>query len=302
MKTPRINLTKRGKPKGVLIVEAVVAAFLMIFAFAASTALFHGALQWEAQGSNVRRASMVAEKKVGEIRAWSETYHRTRSFDQGWTAPITGPQADYLEAPGFQITVKASLPEYRRILHTNETPPDGMYSPTSHFYDQAAFQPVPAFPADFPDNRQVNPTYGTFSYVRGFNSSFRQVEVTVKYSNSNREFRLVTLVGDPLPRANPAVSFTRVSGSGSLSGGQKADYRVNITGPGGRVLDDIVCIWGVDLARTTGAVRVQPKDANAREVRVFHDVGSSPGVVYLSVRFRYRGRQYTTYSDPFDVS
>lgn len=286
-----------GDHRGVLIVEAVIAAFLMVFAFAASTSLFHAALQWESESGNVRLASLVAEKKLGEIRAWSKVHHASNPFDEGWTAPITGPQAPYPEAPGFVITVIADQPSYLPNPHTTFTPPPGLYSPTSHFFSPPPA--VPALPADF-ENGQKNPLYETFSRVRTFNQSSRRVQIEVRYGNGeSRLFRLVSLVTDPLPAGNPTITIERVSGPSTLSVGNPADYRVTVR-VGGNRIDDVVCLWGVD-PRSTGAVVLKPKDSNGRECRVRRPSYGNPGQTRLAVRLRYRGREYTQMSSSINV-
>jgi hypothetical protein len=291
---------RRSHPRGVLIVEAVVAAFLMIFAFAAASTLFHSALQWEAQSGNVRRAALIAQKKIGEIRAWSEEYHSSHAFDEGWTSPITGIQADYAEAPGFEIEVIADQPHYDSIPSTGDTPPDGMYSPTSHFWS-----PPPAsaaLPNDF-ENPQKNPDYATFSRVRTFNASYRRVQVIVRYGNGgSREFRAVTLVGDPITPASsgePSISISRSAGPASVGPGDAADYSVTIS-LGGHDLDDMVCLWGVD-PESTGSLIVKPLDSNGRGARIIRPTWGNAGTSRLAVRIRYRGRQYSKLSDPITV-
>lgn len=268
----------------------------MIFAFAASSALFHAALQWESQGSNVRRAALVAEKKIGEIRAWSETYHASHPFDQGWDT-IDGAQAEYPEAPGFAIEVIADLPSYDTNPTTGVTPPNGLYGPTSHFY--APVPAIPALPDDFA-NPQKNPIYSTFSRVRTFDESMRRVQVVVRYGLANSKvFRSVTLVGDPLVDEAPTISISRTGGPANLSVGNPADYSVSVQ-VGGHEVPDVVCLWGVD-PDSTGAVFVKPKDSNGREARIFRPTFGNPGVTRLVVRLRYRGQEYSQPSDVINV-
>ena len=277
-----------------------MAAFLMIFAFAASSSLFHAALQWESQGSNVRRAALVAEKKIGEIRAWSEEFHTTHSFDEGWDS-IDGVQPEYPEAPGFEITVIADLPTYDPNPTTGLTPPPGLYGPTSHFW--ATVPGIPALPNDFA-NPQKNPTYSTFSRARTFDKSVRRVQVVVRYGLANsRVFRSVTLVGDPIVSnggSDPAITISPViPGPSSVSVGSPADYSVKVEVQGHEV-PDVVCLWGVD-PDSTGAVFVKPTDANGRGARVFRPSFGNPGTTRLAVRLRYRGQEYTKFSDSINV-
>jgi hypothetical protein len=269
----------------------------MIFAFAASTSLFHAALQWESQGGNVRKAALVAEKKIGEIRAWSEEHHATHPFDDGWAPPITGPQTDYPEAAGFAIEVIANLPTYEANPNTGATPLDGLYSPTSHFWMPPPV--VPNLPGDF-ENPQKNQIYSTFSRVRTFERSVRRVQVIVRYgANGAREFRTVTLIGDPITPGNPTITFNRIGGGANVSAGNPADYEVNVE-VGGHNVDDVVCLWGVDPL-STGAVLVKPKDSNGRQARVFRPNFGNAGTTRLAVRLRYRGREYTAFSESINV-
>lgn len=284
--------------RGVLIIEAVVAAFLMVFAFAASSSLFHAALQWESQSGNVRQAALVAERKIGEIRVWSEDHHAGAPFDDGWAPPITGPQTDYVDAPGFNMTVIADQPSYQSPAGI-PNPPPGLYSPTSHFW----FPPpvIPALPNDF-ENAQKNQQYATFARVRTFNSSVRRVQVDVRYgSNGSRLYRAVTLVGDPITPSvgDPTITFTRLAGPANLSSGEAADYGVTVTVSGHEV-DDIVCLWGL-TPESTGTLLVKPMDSNGRTARVIRPTWGNPGSSKLAVRLRYRGRQWADSSTAINV-
>ena len=277
-----------------------MAAFLMLFAFAAASTLFNSALQWESQTSNLRRAALVAQKKVGEIRAWSKDYHATHAFSDGWVPPITGPQTDYPEAPGLTMEVIANQPHYDTIPSTGETPLDGMYSPTSHFWTNPPASA--ALPGDF-ENPQKNPDYATFSRVRTFDASFRRVQVIVRYGNGGaREFRAVTLVGDPITPAaasEPVITITRSDGPANVGPGDAADYQVSVQ-VGGYEMEDVVCLWGLD-PESTGSLIVKPLDSNGRGARIIRPTWANPGTSRLAVRLRYRGRQYSELSDSINV-
>ena len=291
--------------RGTLIVEAVVAAFLMVFAFAASTSLFHAALQWESQGGNVRMAAMVAQRKVGEIRNWSESFHATNKFADGWNT-IDGIQTPYPDAPDFEIEVLQDLPVYRinsPVTPIPPTPDPGMYSPTSHFFVQPppVANPLPTPPKDFV-NPQKNPFYATFSRVRTFPESYRRVQVVVRYgANNSREYRAVTLVGGPItrPTSAPAITITRTAGNATLALDDPADYEVSFQ-VNGHAVEDVVFLWGVDPT-STGAVAVKPKDSNGRSARAFRPLFGNPGQTKLAVRCRYRGKEYYQLSDTINV-
>lgn len=291
---------KKRRPLGVLLVEAVVAAFLMLFAFAAASSLFDASLRWEASGANVRRAALLAEREIGKLRAWSLEAHSSTPFDAGWGS-VTGIRPADPEAPGFEIEVLADLPRYGRNPTTGEVAPPGVYSPTSHFWAPLLFDPAPALPASFP-NPQKDETYQTYARVRSFESSFRRVQVIVRYGQGGeKEFRAVTLVGDPIVPITPVLRFQRVSGPSSLGAGAAADYSVSLTdGAGGHTVEDMVALWSAD-PKGTGAVRILPLDANGRRARVFRDPNATPGETRLAVRVRYRGQEVSGFSDPINV-
>jgi hypothetical protein len=289
----------RLSARGVLIAEAVVAAFLMVFAFAASSALFNAALQWETQSNSVRRAALLADKELEKVRAWSRAYHQTHSFSDGWVAPVTGIQASDVDSSGFEVEIVADQPFYRQNPNTGATAPRAIHSPTSHFYEP--LPAVAAFPKDFA-NQQKNLYYQTFSYVRSFPASARRVQAIVRYgSEGDKEFRAVTVITDPMARLTPSVTFNRTQGPVSLSAASRAaDYEVVVTA-GGHRLEDVVCLWGVD-PESTGAVIIKPMDANGRQARVIRDTWAVSGTTTrLAVRMRYRGVEYTFFSDPINI-
>ncbi len=281
------------------MIEGVVAAFLMVFAFAAASALFDASLRWEAQSSNMRRAALVAEKAVGELRAWSQSTHATSAFDLGWSSR-TGVRPPYAEAPGFEVEILADLPRYGQNPTTGETAPPDVYSPTSHVYVLPPAPPL-GLTDDFV-NPQKDPRYSTFAQARTFPKSFRRVQVIVRYADGTKEYRLTTLVGDPIAQIRPQITFNRVSGSASLSPGRAADWSATLRGSGGHQIDDVVFLWGVE-PRSTGAVIIKPKDSNGRTARVWCDPHASPGgTTRLAVRCRYRGQEITEFSDPISVN
>lgn len=262
----------------------------MIFAFAVSAMLFNAALQWEARSDSVRQAAFLAERKLGEIRAWSEEYHATHPFDDGWSPPITGIQSGFVGSSGFEIEVMADQPTYGRSPTSGLTPPAGMYSPTSHYYLLSG-EP----------NKQRNTEYSTYPYTRDLSSSYRRVQVIVRYgTNNSREFRAVTLVGDPLTKpSNLQITITPTSGGGGVSPGNPLEYEVRVN-VNGHVVRDVVCLWGV-IPTSTGTVQLTPLDPNGRTVRVTRPSFGNPGTTRLSARIRYRGREYLETSGPISV-
>lgn len=286
------------------MIEGVVAAFLMVFAFAAATALFDASLKWEAQGSNARMASLVAERALGELRAWSLKAHSTTPFDSGWAA-VTGNRGSYPETPGFEVQIIADQPTYEENPTTRQTAPPGIYSPASHLWMPLDVppavprpaDPLPPIPQDF-ENPQKDPKYLTFARVRTFPKSFRRVQVIVRYAGGTKDYRLVSLVGDPIVEIRPQVTFT---GPSSLGPGSAGDYTAVVRDVGGQVIEDVVCLWGVDPLGT-GALIIKPIDSNGRRARVWRDPSAQSGSTKLAVRLRYRGVEFTEFSNPISVN
>lgn len=296
------------REQGVLMVEGVIAAFLMVFAFAAASSLFDASLRWEAVGANKRRAALVAERALGEIRAQLQA--GSGSFESRWASiPAT---MSFEEAPGFDVTIDVALPTYK--VHSkaefnkgggSESIPPGLYSPTSHLWVPDDFgsanPPLPSLPNDF-DDPQKDDVYKTYARVRTFPESARRVQVTVVYGDGTDRttFRLVSLVADEPPRGTPQAEFRLMSGPSSLGVGAAADYSVTIRVAGEQV-DDVVCLWGTE-AIGTGAINIKPHDTNGRAARIWRDPNATAGTTRLYVRGRYRGVEFLQYSAPIQVN
>lgn len=303
----------RVKSRAVLIVEAIVASFLMIFAFAAATQLFTAALQWEGQGTNVRRAALVAQKKMDELRAWSENFHLTAPFNEGWAAQ-NGTHPGYPEAPGFAIEVIAEPAAYvtvnpNRPAGPANPPPAGFYSPTSHFYTTP---PAP------PANPQKHDLWWTYPYARTMHDSMVRVEVTVGYGRQtsagppptySREFKLMSVIADPVSplRPTPGGRFPQdpvsITGPGTLATvGTTGVYTVEVRLPNGRAVPDVTALWTVDSSGAT--VDILPTDSSGRSVTVTRTdltPNGFGGTTRLAAKVRYRGKEIVGYSDPIDL-
>ena len=165
------------KPRGILIAEAVVASFLMLFAFAAAAALFDAALRWESDSGNYRKAGLVAERKMEELRAQASDIGAGGTFAGRIDGLIGGPHPDYLDAPGFTITV-TSLPNRHLTIPANGlTPSDGVHSPCSTFFT-APGPPGAPHPFDPNGDHQRNRTYATYPFSRPMPQSYRLRERT----------------------------------------------------------------------------------------------------------------------------
>lgn len=290
--------------RGILIVEAIVAAFLMLFAFAAACSLFDASLRWEAESGNLRRANMVAEKKMEELRALTQSVPSGRSFSQV-LQDLVGPQAEYEEAPGFSIMVSI-LPNSHDIVPTSGLKPtDGVHSPCSSMYTE---QPTSGEnPPD--DNPQLNNLYRTYPYTRHLQDSLKLVEVSVSYGSNSQPVRLVSLLGDPVAplSSSPSaehVKVTKVSGPDDLNGSDTAIYTAQVVTAGGSHPKDVTVLWSLSL-QSTGSLTFLPLDSSARQVKVERRTTLTPAgsdaKVRLQALVRYGGREVTGLSPTIDL-
>lgn len=285
-------MTRQPRESGVLIVEAVVASFLMIFAFVAASQLFDAAIRWESEGGNVRLASIIAERRMAELRRWSEDYFATHSFDDpgGWPVRATGIPTPDPETPTVDVSVIAEAPTYtlNTVSTPNFTTPAGFHSPASHFYF------VPVVPGA---NAQRHEEWRTYPYSRDLSQSIRRVEVTVFYGGgTGREFRLVSLIGDPVKQGdNPTVV---ISGPGSIAPNATQTYTVSVN-RGGAPVTDVTALWSLS-GDSTGSATIKALDSSARSVEVTRSVLTGPGQgarIQLTVKIRYAGKESVGYSN-----
>ena len=286
------------KPRGILIAEAVVASFLMLFAFAAAAALFDAALRWESDSGNYRKAGLVAERKMEELRAQASDIGAGGTFAGRIDGLIGGPHPDYLDAPGFTITV-TSLPNRHLTIPANGlTPSDGVHSPCSTFFT-APGPPGAPHPFDPNGDHQRNRTYATYPFSRPMPQSYRLVQVSVAYGNGPppRTFELVSLIGDPLPPAsnvvpnvNSSVVVTRTGPGGTLTpSNPTTTFDVAVQTASGAIVEEVSAIWNI-TPTSTGSGRLFTLDPNGTQCRL--ELGPSPYAgteISVAARVRYRG-------------
>lgn len=276
--------------KGTLLVEAIVASFLFLFAFIAATQLFDASLRWESSSTNERLAALVAERRMEDLRGWVSQECKTAGFDTlDWASQEVVDEIEP-ESPGFLITVQTS----DQIEHTparpgtgRADPPPGFHSPCSTLYTQA--------PAG--DDQQQNQVWGTFPYSRELTASARLVQVTVTWGNGSHDYRLVSLLSDSIePAAAPSTNFTTspavISGAGSVSTGSSADYSVEVRLPNNAPIPDVTTLWSI-LPTSAGSASLRVLDSSGRTVRLTR---ASDGAITLVAKVRYRGKEIVGFS------
>jgi hypothetical protein len=284
---------------GVLIVEAIIASFLMLFAFIAASQLFDASLRWESSSINDRLAALVAERRMEELRGWVDSQCTATGFqDLNW-ASVEVVDDSYSESPGFLITVRTGLPRNTqpRAGTGRAAVPDGLHSPSSQIFAEA---PAAA-------NRQRNAIWQSYPYTRHMDESARLVEVTVSYgTGGEREFQVVSLLGDPIaPPLPPDIDFVPspvvISGPGSLGVGSPANYTVEVRLPGGQPIQDVTTLWSID-PESSGSARIRPLDAGGSEIELIRDPNATPGsTIILTAKVRYRGKEIVGYLNPINL-
>lgn len=285
--------------RGILLVEAVIASFLFVFAFAAAAALFDTALRWETQGGNQRKAALAAERKMEELRALSRNVPSGSTFAAHLDSLIAGPHPP---SDSFTYDVVA-LPNTHRVIPANGlTPTNGVHSPCSSFYT------VPfAIPSALDPNgdAQRNDLYETYPYSRPMPNSYRLVQVTALYgTNNSREFRLVSLIGEPIVDTNTlSLNFTPATGTTLSAGGASTDFELEVQRPGGIVIEDISAIWN-NTPNSSAQVTLTTLDSLGRQVRVNPISSGLPtgGRANVAAKVRYGGREFVGLSPDLTVN
>lgn len=293
---------RRFTPSGILIVEAVVAAFLMVFAFLASASLFDASLRWESQSGNTRLAALIAERKMEELRAQCSLVPSGTTFAAHADAVLAGPHLPYSESPGFTFTVRVLPNSHDTVSTSGETPDDGVHSPCSTVFTRPTNPastdrtnpPYPLIdPPTSPFNEagdfQKNGFYSTYPYSRAMPNSYRLVQVTVNYgTGGGRRFDLVSLISDPIPPPPLNFEVVRTAGNSALPGtGSFSEYEIRVTAQNGSQVEDVSAVWSVHPL-ATGTVDVFCLNASGTKVRVRRNSYSRNGttaVLFPQIRY-----------------
>ena len=279
-------------PNGMLLVESIVASFLMLFAFMAATQLFDASLRWESTSTNERLAALVAERRLEDLRGWVAQQCKTNGFNNlNWTAQEVVDES-YPESPGFLITVRTTP----QIENTPARPGTGRVHPRPGFHSPCSS--LYAIAPNANDDQQKNQEWQSYPYSRQLTDSARLVQITVTWANDRNEYRLVSLLTDSIERAaTPSTDFATspvvVSGPGSVSVGSSANYSVEVRLPNNQPIPDVTTLWTI-RPTSGGSASIRPLDSSARRVRVTRQ---SSGAIVLVAKVRYRGKEIVGYSN-----
>lgn len=264
----------------------------MIFAFATSAKLFDGSVRWEAEAVNMRRASMIAERKIEELRALTADVPSGSSF-ANVLAGHFDVDSEYPDDPGFVVRVEKLKNTHRPVQTSGLTPTDGVHSPCSSLFTAV---PTGAPDSNPPDgNPQLNHKYKTYPYTRHLPSSLQLIRVTVTYSAGEKNVRLVTLLGDPIIPFDrtPDVIVTKISPGPNIlhASSPPAIYTAQVVTANGSEPKDVTILWSTSLD-STGSLNCLPLDSTGRRVSVTRRDLTSPGSrAKVQALVRYGGQE-----------
>lgn len=277
-----------------MLLEAVLAAFLMTFAFATSAKLFDSAVRWESESTSARRASMIAERKIEEIRAATVKIPSGSNFNTVLQAHLG--DSEYSDDPGFKVSVKILRNRHMKVESSGLLPDDGAHSPCVSMYTKS---PVPT---TNPPNvhRQFNSQYKTYPYTRHISKSLQLIEVSVGYG-SGKKVTLLTLIGDPITPTDKTPKVIVTGGPNSLSNySASATFTAQVITKSGSRPQDVTVLWNTTL-ESTGVLNCFPRDATGGTVDVYRSplspVGTS-SVARLQALVRYGGQEAVGISAP----
>lgn len=285
-------------PRGMLLMEAIMASFLMVFAFLAAVKLYGASLQWEASTGKVRLATLVAERKMEEIRAQSAQIPSGSTFRAHLQGLTNGTDSSYADAPGLIVNAKRIDITHEEVDSSGLTPTEEIHSPSSTFYTEPNGGTGPPYPSDPLGDYQLNATYESYPYSRRMPHSFRLIQVTVRWGTGvNDNVKLLSLIGDPVPPRkntgatdfNETAVIVKESGPNNLTGATPAVYTLEVTARDGAVVEDVSVLWGID-PDGDGTADLFALNAAGTRVRVTRPASAESGQQFrLLAQVRYKG-------------
>ncbi len=281
--------------------EAVMASFLMVLAFLVAVKLYGASLQWEASTGKIRQASMLAERKMEEIRARSLTIPGGSTFSAHLDGIIGGSHLPYSDAPIFRFEVTPVDNIHKEVESSGFIPPDGIHSPGSTFYTRPDGSATP-YSSDPQGDYQWNATYESYPYSRRMPQSYRLVQVDVRWNSDPKDYvRLISLIGDPIlpprdttpnPNLNQTLSVVKESGPNNLTGtGASAIYRIEVYANNNSQVQDVSAVWSLHPLND-GTADLFTLDSSGTRVRVSRSSSSKNGTsLRLYPQIRYHGKE-----------
>lgn len=238
------------------LVEAVFSSFLLLTAVTMSVYLFDASLRAQAENDVRMQATLVAQSRLDEIRAYADT-----NFGSG-LALFDGLEIEPPEAPNLKVKTRAARKQ--------------MYLPCTELETQYA--PGAVFPQ--PERKTLE-------------KSAWQVEVEARWSDRPADrVTLVSYVGD-WRRGNFNIRITP-NNPAPIPPRDTLEFEAVATDDDGRRLDDLVLSWYVNPLDGLGTIsRVSRDGTKCLYKNHFRDYDGSykvqPGQCELEVRAVFAG-------------
>ena len=252
------------KRRGLSLAETVLSLFLLAFSIILCTNLFHVGLRYSGRVEQEAVATLIAQKKLAEIRAWASTRVPGGFHFDDWT-PYANFTTNDPDQPGYLINVVAR--------------PAPLLDPCTSF--GALFLPA-------------NQTR--------LQASYQKVTATVTWG-AGPGIALTTLIGDPVRewRVNTPLVITQISLAGNpLPRSQDAVFKVEGYDSDNRLIPDLMYNWYV--VPLTGNGTITNQSPGHSQVTLTHKIrllngnwGFAPGPSSCALRARsiFRGQERT---------
>ncbi len=256
----------RPRRRGLTLAETIISAFLLVGGLLVMIGLFHSVLRYTTQVEQVVIASSLAEKTMGDIRAWA----RDITHYRGGLAAYDGVQRSDPDYPDFHIFTEVSK--------------TGGY-------------PIPLLASSCESLDSQFPVAERKNFV----NSCRRVRVSVSWHpyTPARTYRLVSFIDEPVFtwRATNPITVT-ASGLGPLLHNQTVTLTAQGFDSTNGPIPDLIYHWYVEPGSIPSCSTVT-SDRMGKTATLTHAVtlnsGSPdygpPGRVIVTVRAVYRGEE-----------
>ncbi|MBT9587615.1 hypothetical protein IV102_30010 [bacterium] len=250
--------------RGLSLLEAVFALFVLLSAFLVVINLFHSGLGHSARLEKQQMAALVADRYLEQMRLWSETRTGT-TYNYETLAAVYGARSE-------------SIQDYTEFAVSTQVSPITLGSACSHFE-----MPTPPLPLV---NATTNFPMGS-RQLPASNGSAQSVHLTITWDNNSHRIDLQTYLCRPIPNPRalnpivitPQAATPYVVGSGALLPHGDTGAGLNLTATAfdidGQAIPDVFFEWDV-LALQGNGTMVQSRDGSLANVTNLVQLNGSP--------------------------
>jgi len=249
--------------RGLTLIETIIASFLLLSRFLVIVNLFHSGLGYTSRIENQQLATLIAERQLEQMRAWSETSSGTAYNFDTLAAVYNGQNVTVPDFGNFKLMTNVTARE--------------LYSACTDFERGSAvngFQP------------------------RSLSNSSRTVDVTVAWDHGAHSLTLTSLLTQTVSSfstgPNPInVTFTAAP---SLPLAQNATLECQATGydSNNRPIPDLFFTWNMECVNGSGTLTPTRDGHRVVFSNVVNGTGTTQyhtgGQLYIQARAKYNGR------------